>query len=64
MYSTYSHRERGNGEPETKGEGQQDRSQSWVENTNMAECLQKIGYLQSINSVCWTGENAADHILE
>ena len=26
------------------------RSQSWVENTNMTECTQEIGYLQSINS--------------
>jgi hypothetical protein len=25
------------------------RSQSWVENTNMTECTQEIGYLQSIN---------------
>jgi hypothetical protein len=26
------------------------RSQSWVENTNVTECTQEIGYLQSINS--------------
>ncbi len=26
------------------------RSQSWVENTNMTECTQKIGYLQSVIS--------------
>jgi hypothetical protein len=25
------------------------RSQSWVENKNMTECAQEIGYLQSIN---------------
>ncbi len=25
------------------------RSQSWVENTNMTECSQEIGYLQSYN---------------
>jgi hypothetical protein len=25
------------------------RCQSWVENTNMTECTQEIGYLQSIN---------------
>jgi hypothetical protein len=25
------------------------RSQIWVENTNMTECTQEIGYLQSIN---------------
>ncbi len=25
-------------------------SQSWVENTNMTECTQEIGYLQSVNS--------------
>jgi hypothetical protein len=28
------------------------RSQSCVENTNMTECAQEIGYLQSINSLC------------
>jgi hypothetical protein len=26
------------------------KSQSWVENTNMTECTQEIGYLQSIDS--------------
>jgi hypothetical protein len=26
------------------------RSQSWVDNTNMTECTQETGYLQSINS--------------
>ncbi len=26
------------------------RLQGWVENTNMTECTQEIGYLQSINS--------------
>jgi hypothetical protein len=26
------------------------RSQNWVENANMSECTQEIGYLQSINS--------------
>ncbi len=26
------------------------RSQSWVENTNMTECMQDIGYLESKNS--------------
>jgi hypothetical protein len=26
------------------------KSQSWVENTNMTECTQEIGYLQSINT--------------
>jgi hypothetical protein len=26
------------------------RSQSWTENTNMTECTQEIGHLQSINS--------------
>ncbi len=26
------------------------RSQGWIENTNMTECMQEIGYLQSINS--------------
>jgi hypothetical protein len=26
------------------------RSQSWVENTNLTECMQEIGYLKSINS--------------
>ncbi len=37
-------------EPERRVEGQQGRSQSWVENTNKTECSQEIGYLQSINS--------------
>ncbi len=27
-----------------------------------SENTQEIGYLQSVNSACWTGENAADHI--
>ncbi len=27
------------------------RSKSWVENTNMTDCTQEIGYLQSINSL-------------
>jgi hypothetical protein len=35
-----------------QGEGERDKrvwyiSQSWVENTNMTECTQEIGYLQS-----------------
>ncbi len=55
---TYSHREGG------RVNGEEYRSQSWVENTNMNECTQEISYLQSINSLCWTGKNAADHILE
>jgi hypothetical protein len=33
-----------------KGNTGEYRSQSWVENTNMTECTQEIGYLQSINS--------------
>ncbi len=28
----------------------QRRSQSWLENTNMTECTQEIGFLESINS--------------
>ncbi len=50
---TYSHRDGGGRvEPERRGEGNRGeyRSQSWVENTNMTECMQKIGYLQSIIS--------------
>ncbi len=44
---------RGGGvEPERRLEGNrgQYRSQSWVENTNMTESTQEIGYLPSINS--------------
>ncbi len=45
-------RGRGRVEPERRTEGQQGRGQitklSW--NTNMAECTQEIGHLQSINS--------------
>jgi hypothetical protein len=26
------------------------RPQSWVDNTNIIECTQEIGYLQSVNS--------------
>jgi hypothetical protein len=37
--------ERGESLPERRGEY---RSQRWVENTNMTECTQKIGYLQPI----------------
>ncbi len=39
-------------EPERRGERHtgEYRSQSWVENTNIAACTQEIGYLQSINS--------------
>ncbi len=39
-------------EPERGGEGQQGeyRSLSWVEHTNMIECTQELGYLQSTNS--------------
>ncbi len=50
---TYSQREGGRelnqreGERANRGEY---RSQSWVENTNVTECMQEIGYLQSINS--------------
>jgi hypothetical protein len=33
-----------------RGNRGEHRLQSWVENTNMTECTQKIGYLQSINS--------------
>jgi hypothetical protein len=35
---------------EERGKTGDHRSQSWVENTNMSECTQEIGYLQSINS--------------
>ncbi len=35
-----------------RGNREKHRSQSWVEDTNMTECTQEIGYLQSINSLC------------
>ncbi len=35
---------------EEKGDTGDYRPQSWVKNTNMTECTQEIGYLQSINS--------------
>jgi hypothetical protein len=50
---TYSHRGGGEGElNQRKGKkgNKGNRSQRWVENTNMTECSQEIGYLQSINS--------------
>jgi hypothetical protein len=37
-------------EPKRRGNRGEYRSQSWVENTNMTECTQEIGCLQSINS--------------
>ncbi len=53
---------RGSVEPESKGEGQQGR----VQITKLGRKYQH--YLlyarKSINSVCCTGKNAADHILE
>jgi hypothetical protein len=33
-----------------EAEREEFRSQGWVKNTNMTECTQEIGYLQSINS--------------
>ncbi len=33
-----------------RGNRGQYRTQRWVENTNMTECTQELGYLQSINS--------------
>jgi hypothetical protein len=53
---TYSHREEEEGgrklnqREEERGNTEEYRSQSWVENTNMTEFTQEIGYLQSINS--------------
>jgi hypothetical protein len=35
---------------EERGNRGEYRSLSWVENTNMVECRQEIGYLLSINS--------------
>jgi hypothetical protein len=53
VYDNYSHREGGGElnqrEGETGNRGEY-RSQSWVENINMTECMQEIGYLQSMNS--------------
>ncbi len=56
---------RGSVEPERRERGNRRdyRSQSRVENTNMTECTQGNGYLQSINSLCWTWEKADDYIL-
>jgi hypothetical protein len=46
--------DRGREEPERRERGNRgeyrSHSQSWVENTNMTECTQDIGYLQSINT--------------
>ncbi len=63
---TYSHRKGGRVEPERRGEGNRGefRSQSWFEYTNMTECTQETGYLQSINSVFELEKNASYHILE
>jgi hypothetical protein len=45
---------RGGGElnqrEEERGNKEEYRSKSWVEDSNMTECTQDIGYLQSINS--------------
>ncbi len=65
LYFDFDNREGGAVIPSNQRDGERGnrgeyRSQSWVGNTNMTD----NGYLQSINSVCWTGENAADHILE
>jgi hypothetical protein len=38
------------------------RSQSWVENTNMTECTQEIGYLQSITMIN-TGRNVPLQVI-
>jgi hypothetical protein len=38
------------GELNQREGGRGNRLQGWVENTNMTECTQEIGYLQSINS--------------
>jgi hypothetical protein len=45
--------EAGKVEPERKGGGQQGRVKitSWFESTNMNECTQEIGYLQSITLI-------------
>jgi hypothetical protein len=40
----------GGGGVNQRGGERGNRSQSWLENTNMTECTQEIGYLQSINS--------------
>jgi hypothetical protein len=42
----------GNQRERERGNRGEYRLQSWVENINMTECMQEIGYLQSINSVC------------
>jgi hypothetical protein len=49
---TYSHREGGEGNQREgeRGNSEEHRSHSWVENTNMTECTQEIGYLQSTKS--------------
>jgi hypothetical protein len=51
---TYSHKEGGGGELNqregVRGNRLVYRSQSCVESTNVTECTQEIGYLQSINS--------------
>jgi hypothetical protein len=51
----YSHRDGGGGGGGVLNYNQREgergnRSQSWVENTNMTECTQEIGYLRSIIS--------------
>ncbi len=38
------------GELNEREEERGNRSQSWVENANITECTQEIGYLQSTNS--------------
>ncbi len=47
------HVDTGMGRSRSQIEGKREnRSQSWAENTNMNECTQEIGYLQSKNFVC------------
>jgi hypothetical protein len=55
VYSILIHKGKGGGGELNQREGERVNrgeytSQSWVENTNKTECLQEIGYLQSINS--------------
>jgi hypothetical protein len=56
MYAVYLFRQgMGGGGELNQREGERGntgeyRSQSWVENTNMTECTQEIGYLQTVNS--------------